>query len=150
MLTVGSFQRTDYKNSKLNGHGATFSYEKGRFGFRLGSAEEYEKDYPVRSATLELLLKFKISNFVIKAQFLDYQFVSIPKFVIVSNSSLGDNLMIKNEYSYPSQGSFSYFGYSHSRNLFLGVGIRQLEEQNRSEGFFKRPFKVGFVVKYRE
>lgn len=72
----------------------------------------------------------------------------LPATKVIMHTRLGDNLISKSEFCYPSAKGVTYLGYAHSSKLHFGLALQQLDPH--SKGFMEKPFNLGFELHYRD
>ena len=146
VITLGGLEQYDFSKKEVLKEATSISYEKGRYGVGLSTKRKGRGLGFPDSLALSILLKFKFTKLVLKTKFTDLRELSIPKGKIIIHTSLGDNLVIKSEYTYPGEGSLNYFGYSYSPRLHFGIVVKK--QEGLEAGFLKKPFFFGLEVNY--
>lgn len=139
---------------KIKDEQSMFSWETERRGVSLQlnkSADERKGAIPTayffqKFTSTDLLLKAEVSNTPVGK-------FSLPfRLSMIMHNKVGDNLLIKSESDFSQNGgSSSYFGYSYSPNLHVGVALKQIPKQegSREQGFLDKSYAAGFEVHYQ-
>ena len=142
-------------NFKIQYEQTMFSWESDRQGVSLHLTQHGSSKLEA-IPTLYLFKKFTQTDILLKA---DWLTAPAGKFKLpfslsfVMYNRMGDNLLIKTENNLSQGGSSaSYFGYSYSPNLHIGVALKQLPKKEglrESGGFLDKAYAAGFELHYQ-